>query len=396
MAPYNTYITQQVNNPLINSRPFTSSLLRLQMYVGSYVIIEGHHLNENELKNRNGHVVIRIMSQNDNNNTIHGRVFIPLYTILDRVEESDNLGNPVDPIQTGIPAGIEELVSTTKYVEACPQDIIDVCFVFHMEDVENGVVNGQGIKNCYMYRYTYNLPEVPAKQQLTHVEYTPCFPSQMEEYTAEHSPSCTGFTLWKQISRLQDELFKILNRYGERQQTRYRQKFDFDATLWRYLVYRTQGIVEEVNLSTAKGNIRSMTTKGLKRHTLRENSKKKPTMLRFETFSQLKCLRSILGNSVTIGVRKRRPRLEDSDTLVPPTTLNIVVGKDDSNNPITVLTRIDFINSQKDSHFIILYDDYNLNHNAKRLANRDENDIIHNNFIKYMMDPNFSEGLYET
>jgi hypothetical protein len=139
-----------------------------------------------------------------------------------------------------------------------------------------------------------------------------------------------------------------------------------------------------------------MTTKGLKRSTLRENHKIKPTMLRFETFNQLKCLRSILGNSVTIGVRKRRPKLHESDTLLPPTTLNIVVGKDENNNQPTALTRIDFINNQKESHLIVLYDDYNLNHNATRLTNRDDNDIINNSFIKYMITRNFSDNMYET
>ena len=396
MVPYNTYTTQEVIEPSINDRPFTSSQLQLPMYVGSYVIIEGHNFTLDELKNRNGHVVIRIISYDDNTNTLHGKVFVPLYTLLDRVEELDNLGNTVDPIQTGIPAGIEELVATTKYVVATPQDIIDVCFVFHMEDVENGIVNGQGITNCYTYRYRYNCEET-VMQQLTNVEYTPCFPSEMEEYTGEHSPSCTGSTLWYQMSSLQDDLFRILNRSGERQQTRYRQKFNFGTTLWRYLKYRTEGIVDEVELSHAKGNIRTITTKGLKRNTVREKNKKKPTMLRFETNTQLKCLRSILGNSVTIGIRKRRPKLEESDTLLPPATLNIVVGNnaDNKKNQSLPLTRIDFINSQKDSHLIIFYDDYNLNHNATRLTNRDDNDIINNNFIKYMLSSNFSDNLYE-
>jgi hypothetical protein len=191
------------------------------MYVGSYVIIEGHHLNENEFKNRTGHVVIRIMSHDEHTNMIHGKVFIPLYTILERVEELDSLGNSVDPIQTGIAAGIEEVVSTTKYVVASPQDIIDFCFVFHMEDVENGVVNGQGITNCYTYRYSYDVYEGPVMQQLTPAEYTSCFPSKMGLYTAQHLPSCTGSILWYKISSLQDDLFKILNRSGKRQQTRY-------------------------------------------------------------------------------------------------------------------------------------------------------------------------------
>jgi hypothetical protein len=190
MVSYNTYITQQDVKPLVNTQPFTAPRLRFSIHVGSYVILNGYNLSNNKLKNRSGNAVIRVMSYDINSNTIHGRLFIPLYAVLETVDTIDNVGNNVQPIQTGILAGIEELVSTPKCIIASTTDIVDVCFVFHMDDVINGVVNGQGITNCYLYRYYYDL-EGEVTQQLTCIEYSPCFASEMEEYTGEHSPSCT-------------------------------------------------------------------------------------------------------------------------------------------------------------------------------------------------------------
>ena len=386
MDYYEMYTSQQVLPPQVNTDPFKAPHIELQTYVGSYVVLCGIRMSDCELKNRQGRVVIRVISYDAHTNMLCGNVMMLLAVVYDEVGGTDSLGNSIETLETGIAAGICEVVSTCTYVVATPEDIMDVCFVFHVDDVENGIVNGQGIYNCYVYRYHYSVITVDGEntKQLTVQEYVPCFPCEVESYRANKSKYCTASNLWYSMSNLQDEMFRILNRYGDRQQNRYRQKFPFGEVFWDYLKFRTRGVVTEVEVPSHQ--YRSMLTQGIRRHTVRVKNKRQRTyMLRFESTQQLECLRNILGNTVTIGVRKRRPKIDASDTVRPSTILNVVAGRDNPDDNDCSVTRIDFVNNTHDAHILVLYEDYILNSNAKKLTNRDDKDIFNNQFIKYML-----------
>jgi hypothetical protein len=63
--------------------------------------------------------------------------------------------NYVNPLTTGVAAGIPEVVTCMYKVIASTSDIEDIAFVFHITDFINGRVYGQGISNCYLLRYNY-------------------------------------------------------------------------------------------------------------------------------------------------------------------------------------------------------------------------------------------------
>ena len=139
------------------------------------------------------------------------------------------------------------------------------------------------------------------------------------------------------------------------------------------------------------GYIRTFTLKGLDRETVRAPNNR--VLLRFQNDNQLNCLRSILGNAVTIGQRVRRPRLFERVMFRPLNRLHVIFGRN-SIQPVRLgrgdrSSRIDFIISDYDSQIVLYYDDYLLSINLDELVNRRNENIIDNEFIQYMLESNF-------
>ena len=390
MVVYASYTTEQALVPLINTKPFTAPQLQFMIYVGAYVVLNGNYTLNQKFKNEDGNVVVKVISYDPNTDVLHGNVLMDLSNVVDDVYRTDSLGNNIQPIDTGLAAGITEVVTSTNYVVAKPENIVDICFVFHMDDVDNGLVNGQGIRNCYLCRFHYISTQSDDKFLHPIENHESSFPSELREYKGLDSKDCTSSILWYRLSDLQDDVFRALNRWGGQQPNKYKLKFPFGNILWAYIKHCTKGVVEETTLSS-RGYCRPMTTKGIRRQTVRARRPKPSTMLRFENYDQLNCLRRILGNSITLGVRKRKPKLGESDIVQPLTTINIIIGNNGEagNNNGRVVTKIDFVNNLKDPHIMLYYDDYTFSRNSKKLVNRDDENIIENEFIKYMLISHF-------
>jgi hypothetical protein len=370
------YVSQYNTSPDYGTLPFYVPRLKGFLSVGTYVLLNGEGVPD-RFWTQDGNVIARVVSCNYYNNTIDCNLLLPMRSIFATLNPAGQY--QYHHLESGIAAGVVEVVLSQHQCVASTSDIEDVAFVFHIIDYLHGRVYGQGISNCFLLRYTYSINN----QSLTPSDYESCFPS----FYLDHRTllfSCTVTSLWRSISNLQDILWKVLNRPSQNQNTTVKIMFPFDPILWGYLLVRSQGIVEEINFSDA-GFIRSFTLKGMWRYTVW--SPQRSSLLRFETQSQLQCLRSIIGASTTIGIRIRRPRLNCHDRLLPLTTVNAIIGSTTPELPIrrtSVRNRIDFFFNDYDSHIIVNYDSYVLSGNGRELRNNNYENIANNQYVTYM------------
>ena len=101
------------------------------------------------------------------------------------------------------------------------------------------------------------------------------------------------------------------------------------------------------------------TTVGLKRES--KSLKTTTYLLRFETEAQLCLLRSIFGDTVTCGVRRRRPKVGTSKYLQENDNLSFVVGYNETEVPFvkrTVRTGVDLRYDQRNLTVAIRYEKY--------------------------------------
>jgi hypothetical protein len=310
--------------------------IKIMLGVGAYVVIKSLEVEE-KFQIRSGKIIGQIISYDENEETICCNIMIPLYKIIDTININREPTEQVRFVQNGVAAGVLEVANTTGIshnVVVSKKDIDDIAFVFHFDDFKNGTVYGQGIPNCYLLRYEYS-----DDNQLVPTQYVSCFPSY---YSKKFFHRCIISILWKRISSLQDTVWKILNSRSERQNTTVKVPFPFDNDIWSYLLFRTEGFVEPKEF-TKDGRIRSLTLKGIKRETFRPEQKS--LLLRFETERQLTCLRSILGDATTLGIRRRNPKLKCQDSFRPLSKLNVVLGSEQKMIPINKranTSRIDF------------------------------------------------------
>jgi hypothetical protein len=179
-----------------------------------------------------------------------------------------------------------------------------------------------------------------------------------------------------------------MNKYSEKDDNTTEMEFPFDELIWSYLIYRTKDVLVEHEL-LSDGTIRCFTLKGMIRETMRTGNEAS-YILRFQTEDQLECLREILGDATTLGIRMRRPQLNVKTIIQPNTTMNIIIGSDmEQNSPFRInsnANRIDFIKNDNNSYIVVKYEGYKLSSNSKLLLNKKHQNIINHFHIKYMMD----------
>lgn len=380
---YSTSSTNHDILPEYTAFPVYAPNLKIFVSVGAYILLRGADVDNELLRNANGHIVAQILSFNKISNCLKCRVLSLITQVLPLVGlAADADGNEIDIIRTGIAGGIPEVVTACYQVVATPLDIIDVSFVFNIMDFVHGRVYGHGIINCFLLRYKYT-----SNNSLVSLPYQPIFPSDNIGHL--FFDRCSNAVLWYSISSLQDAIWKGLNRRADRQDNFIRIPFHFDDILKTYILYRTQGIVNPIVVTA--GLIRCFTLKGLDRETFRAPNLIK--LVRFQTNNQLQCLRSIVGNAVTIGQRVRRPRLFEREELRPQTVVHVILGRNED-VPVHLRrgdrsSRIDFVFSDYHSYVLIYFDDYQLSIDADELVNDQNEDIMENEFIQFMIATDF-------
>jgi hypothetical protein len=155
-----------------------------------------------------------------------------------------------------------------------------------------------------------------------------------------------------------------MNTASERQATSVRVLLPIDETTLEYIRYRCYGEVKKV-LMKSRTKIRSFTANGMKRYTKR--AKRKLYLLRFETENQLNALRKIIGDTCTIGIRRRRPKVNTMDKLTLNNTINLLHAKENlDSNELTCSQHIshnsiDFLTDQYETYMVVRYHRYTFN-----------------------------------
>jgi hypothetical protein len=117
------------------------------------------------------------------------------------------------------------------------------------------------------------------------------------------------------------------------------------------------------------------------------------SLLRFETEAQLQCLRNILGDATTVGVRMRRPKINSYNSLLTFTKLNVIVGSDNQQIQIRkecFNDRIDFFFNDYDSYIAVSFDEYLVN------GTTNANHLQNNCHIKNMMRSYYPNDNHDT
>jgi hypothetical protein len=143
---------------------------------------------------------------------------------------------------------------------------------------------------------------------------------------------CYQERVWNGIQALRSEICRHLGRYSEKQgsYTRVSSNVIVGREAWRYLVLK---VGNRVRLPLNR--VASTTKRLLKPGMLLESTPvlSNSTMLRFETQTELSLLSSVLGELVTVEVRKRRPKYSVVDSLHVNDVLNVVAGSDEREVP---------------------------------------------------------------
>ena len=342
---YDDRLWQERSLPKYDKDPVYVEHLKVEIEVGTFILFRESRQSENLLVGRIVDVALG-----------PPRSTVNIFRKVGTVE-----GAEVQKLEDGSVCNIPELLQTQEFRELRHhQDVVDFAFVFPPKAVVDGLVNCSGISNAFICRYLF----VDHTSELVEIEDIVSFPSL---YSSEDQPwvrtrcvDCVGLRIWRSVSVVQDILMKMLNRQSERQGlfARAREKVPlFPPETWLYLSRRAAGVIEPIKRSGRR--VRQRLLYGMKMQTKRVETKVE--ILRFETDEQLIVLRKILGIAATVGVRRRKARIDETKYIQTNDALNIVTGSDSAEDPFTLRTEeegIDLVFDQMELVVICRYSKY--------------------------------------
>ena len=138
--------------------------------------------------------------------------------------------------------------------------------------------------------------------------------------------------VWNGLQTLRAEICRHLGRYSEKQgsYTRVSSNIVVGREAWRYLLLKVRNTVRPPLTRLACATKRVLAPGMLLRSARVVGDS---SMVRFETQHELSVLSSVLGELVTVEVRKRRPKYEVVDSLHVNDVLNVVAGSEEREVP---------------------------------------------------------------
>jgi hypothetical protein len=277
----------------------------------------------------------------------------------------------------GLAAGMKELVQTTAVIDVNASSVVDIAFLFQLDDIISGTALCQGIRNCFLIRYQYYNGSYSTKIKFQ------TFPSHHPHHT--YFSTCFLFRIWSCICKIQDILWSALNRATERQ-CKFGEsiKFSIDQEMMDYLVFKSVPVVKLQQLPS-RSVIRATTTKGLRRVAVKVN--RNASILRYETEDQLQLLRCIIGSGYTVGMQKKRPKLNLPDKIQINDPFHVIIGGTVPETPTLLRTQksgIDIIHNKYNCIMTVRYEKYIYNNILLHNING-EDKLSNNLYFKEMM-----------
>jgi hypothetical protein len=202
--------------------------------------------------------------------------------------------------------------------------VLELCFVFYYNDVVEGKFCCEGMKNAFYIRYRYSgeaIIEPISKEGQPFVS----FPSLFPMYSSYWS-SCWSSEVWDAITMVQQAVTGLLCRYSQSQgmHPSGRSRLTIPAGVMSYI----QLWLRHRNIFASRKRCSRM-QKHVRIGIIFRKIKNEVIGLcwRFDTESKLEVLAQLFGRNITIGVRRRPPKLGVSYSAMQNDKLNVVVGK---------------------------------------------------------------------
>jgi hypothetical protein len=213
-----------------------------------------------------------------------------------------------------------------------------IAWVFQTQHLDSNPHEGhQGMANLFLLHYN-DLGEL--------LSTAGCFP--FCSYYSMYSlilADCHQERVWNGLQILRAEICRHLGRYSEKQGsfTRISSQVVLCREAWQFLLSKVERATGPP-IGRNACNSKRVLQPGLVLKSTRNVFYS--TMIRFETEGQLKCLSSVLGELITMEVRKRRPKYGYVESLHENDVINIVAGSEEPEIPFRHRTDkqgIDFI-----------------------------------------------------
>jgi hypothetical protein len=219
---------------------------------------------------------------------------------------------------------IPHILRTTRSTWIKPKSVMSIAWVFNPVALDRRPNEGhQGMSNLFLLAYD------DTGDPITNGCHSFC--SGYSFYSLNLA-DCYQERVWNGIQALRSEICRHLGRYSEKQgsYTRVSSNIIVGREAWRYLLLK---VGNRVRLPLNR--VASTTKRLLKPGMLLESTPvvSNSTMIRFETQTELSLLSSVLGELVTVEVRKRRPKYFVVDSLHVNDVLNVVAGSDEREVP---------------------------------------------------------------
>jgi hypothetical protein len=235
-----------------------------------------------------------------------------------------------DEIAEGEGRHIKELVLTSKTIEILfDKTVYDLAFVFTPQQLKRYGALLQGIGNAYVCRRTEDDTDANA--------YLVPFPSKDKPELCPLS-HCYAAKVFYDLERLRSRLNFDLSQMGELQGDfgRTYNPIGFSPETWDYLKFKLSARYRIPVHLLNKRNFVHRLTDGIKRCKLEIPSDVQ--LIRIENPTTLDILRSILGTTVSYGIRGKRATLKDNNIAIHNNeTLNLVIVND---NPPGTFQRV--------------------------------------------------------
>jgi hypothetical protein len=264
-----------------------------------------------------------IIATGDDGDTLEVNVFRRVTPELTRELHLPKTNNP---LLTHIPRIVR--TPAREYIDM--MQVKSICWVFQRSYLNAFPHEGhQGMKNLFL---------LECNEQGGGAFMHGCHPfcSRHPHYDI-FAVECYQERVWKGLQIIRSEIARHLGRYSEKQGsfTRVSSQVVVGGEAWQYLRCQVESCIRSPTECTAKV-ARRVLEPGLllKAHQACLSAQ----ILRFETEDELRALSSVLGELVTVDVRKRRPRYDTSESLFVNDVCNVVAGSDAREEPFVTRT----------------------------------------------------------
>ena len=218
-----------------------------------------------------------------------------------------------DPLCKWIP----QILRTKESKWIASKSVKSIAWVFSQSCIDSLPHEGhQGMANLFLLRYDDTGAPI--------VRGCHPFLSGYPRF-AMHLADCYLERVWNSIQTLRAEICRHLGRYSEKQGlfARVSSNIVFGKEAWRFLMLNVRAFVRRPITRMAR------TTKRVLTPGMVLSSKPivyDSVFVRFETEQELSVLSSVLGELITVEVRKRRPKFGVIDSLHVNDAINVVAG----------------------------------------------------------------------